>query len=608
VKNKHLVIAAVAVLAAVGLVRAAGDTYLFTAAEAARRNNDLAKALAYYNRFLQEYPGDERVPEALYWSALMLPSRGSLKAVIFPGLMSITHRPTVVDDVSADMGRTKEERLRRVFTDYPDHWAAPHALNRYAMELCATGHPEAEEYLLRAVHDHRISDRIRTAFALADLYLAQGRAVDALELMEYCEAEMPSFLPEEQRLKKGDILASMGDLTAARATYQEVMEVFERRVSTLPSLPHRPDSAALEPTRAHYHEQVAERIAALDAQIAAQADHGTAPGHALGTGTIEGVVLLKGQPLAGAQIIAERVTDPARFSVDHSDASRVTTGADGSFRFELPAGGRYQVGIGLSAKLAPSVEGLHLQMIGANLVLNPGETARVELRFVEPVKVTELRPGFVAWEPYHGASAYEVQIDCVSTEESGYSTIGAVMLRTDGHSLEFDEAPVIPFGVIAMDQHGVLPSHLTGMPDAYLIRVQAIDAQGKTISSSPGLRFEPGIDLSSLIRPDRVEPAEAESLLAERKYDEAVAALEDRLAQSPDDLRTLEILARVYFMGTYDCDPDPLSEDMAHRNLARSLSLLERLTELAPTPDNINALDIVRRALERESEKHEAGP
>ena len=241
-------------------------------------------------------------------------------------------------------------------------------------------------------------------------------------------------------------------------------------------------------------------------------------------------------------------------------------------------------------------------MIGANLVLNPGETARVELRFVEPVKVTELRPGFVAWEPYHGASAYEVQIDCVSTEESGYSTIGAVMLRTDGHSLEFDEAPVIPFGVIAMDQHGVLPSHLTGMPDAYLIRVQAIDAQGKTISSSPGLRFEPGIDLSSLIRPDRVEPAEAESLLAERKYDEAVAALEDRLAQSPDDLRTLEILARVYFMGTYDCDPDPLSEDMAHRNLARSLSLLERLTELAPTPDNINALDTVRRALERESE------
>ena len=115
VKNKHLVIAAVAVLAAVGLVRAAGDTYLFNAAEAARRNNDLAKALAYYNRFLQEYPGDERVPEALYWSALMLPSRGSLKAVIFPGLMSITHRPTVVDDVSADMGRTKEKATPRVY-------------------------------------------------------------------------------------------------------------------------------------------------------------------------------------------------------------------------------------------------------------------------------------------------------------------------------------------------------------------------------------------------------------------------------------------------------------------------------------------------------------
>ena len=118
------------------------------------------------------------------------------------------------------------------------------------------------------------------AYRLSDL---KGKAV-VLNFFatwcRYCEAEMPSFLPEEQRLKKGDILASMGDLTAARATYQEVMEVFERRVSTLPSLPHRPDSAALEPTRAHYHEQVAERIAALDAQIAAQADHGTAPGHA----------------------------------------------------------------------------------------------------------------------------------------------------------------------------------------------------------------------------------------------------------------------------------------------------------------------------------------
>ena len=59
------------------------------------------------------------------------------------------------------------------------------------------------------------------------------------------------------------------------------------------------------------------------------------PGHALGTGPSRGRAAER-TALAGRSL--PKVTDPARFSVDHSDASRVTTGADGSFRFELPAG------------------------------------------------------------------------------------------------------------------------------------------------------------------------------------------------------------------------------------------------------------------------------
>ena len=175
----------------------------------------------------------------------MLPSRGSLKAVIFPGLMSITHRPTVVDDVSADMGRTKK-RLRRVFTDYLTTGQPPRP-EQAPWALCHRP-PEAEEYCSAPC----TTTASLTAYALPSPWQTstwprpRRRRPRADGVLRGGDA---SFLPEEQRLKKGDILASMGDLTAARATYQEVMEVFERRVSTLPSLPHRPDSAALEPTR-----------------------------------------------------------------------------------------------------------------------------------------------------------------------------------------------------------------------------------------------------------------------------------------------------------------------------------------------------------------------
>ncbi len=596
IKNKYLIIAAVLILSAAGLAKACGDAYLFKMGETARQNHDPVKALAYYDRFLSEYPNSDRVPLALYWSASLLRDSHTFTAVIFPTRSSVAHKSNAVAEVPEGV-LSRLERLEKILTDYPDHWTAPHALNQFATALYHSGDPRAEGFLLEAARDERCGNRANAAFLLVDTYMAQGRSDEALDLLEYCAQEMPTSYAEQRQIKMGDVLAAIRDYEAARAAYEETLNVYERTADywrERDSDHIGPSPADIERMRQDYREQVDAKLAALN-EMAKGDDN------AKGSGIVEGRVLLAGRPLSGVKALVHEVNDETRFSADYSAMPWQSVGDDGAFRFSLPSGRRYEVGIALNSDAAQSVEGYHLQMIGAGFVLRPGETRKVELHFVEPVKVAQPEQDFVydgqpfsvRWQAYPNARSYRVRLGYVTWGEHGYSSMGTSSMRTIDTHLTIDRIPAIPFGAYGGDAKGVFPTDLIGRPDAYSLQIEAIDEDGNVISSSSGLHFGAGPDPVSVINAKKTTPTEAERLLLERNYDEAVAKLEEAIAKNPDDIRALEILSRVYFMGAYHIGDAVLSDDMAHRDWQRSRDMLTRLVALEPSRENFSALATV---------------
>jgi hypothetical protein len=174
------------------------------------------------------------------------------------------------------------------------------------------------------------------------------------------------------------------------------------------------------------------------------------------------------------------VNDDTRFSADYSAMPWQSVGDDGAFRFSLPSGRRYEVGIALNSDAAQSVEGYHLQMIGAGFVLRPGETRKVELHFVEPVKVAQPEQDFVydgqpfsvRWQAYPNARSYRVRLGYVTWGEHGYSSMGTSSMRTIDTDLTIDRIPAIPFGAYGGDAKGVFPTDLIGRPDAYSLSMK----------------------------------------------------------------------------------------------------------------------------------------
>ncbi len=75
----------------VNIYHVVDGAYLLKIAERAREGNDPVKALAYYDKFISEYPDNEKIPDALYWPASILPDDRSFIAVIFP--CSMWQRP-----------------------------------------------------------------------------------------------------------------------------------------------------------------------------------------------------------------------------------------------------------------------------------------------------------------------------------------------------------------------------------------------------------------------------------------------------------------------------------------------------------------------------------
>lgn len=601
IKNKHLISFILLVAVSFGAVSLFGGDYLFYRAQKAEQAGDNVKALAYYDALIQRYPGHSRVPDALYWSAELLPSFDSFIATFYPQRSSMTRRDGGIPEL-AEGSLTRIERYLRIQEEFPRHWAAAHVPYRLADAYHSLGDPSSEELYLKVLENERATGRLDAALRLVQIYEGQGRFDEALAVLEYCQIHLPDHSPIEVKMKLGDVLGLKGDRQGAREAYAEVLVMAEEQERELRSRRQGetqfgvPVEISVLP---HYQSQIEDKLVSLDMYEAGE------------SAFVEGRVTLRGQPLAGIHVYANPIFNNQRSYYGRSEPGLWVTGQDGSFTGILPAG-TYEFGIGLNYHQAKLVEGAHLQIIHGELDLTETkELPLVEFRFVEPVKLTAPQAGFVyrgepftvTWEPYPGAHEYSVSVSGVTIDsQGGTSYVSAPDLgKIEQTSMVYERRTVNQFGVVGYDSVGVHPAYLVGRPEGYdrlKISVRALDEKGNTLASNGGLHFGGESPAPGEIAVQEGLRNRAEELLFDRKYDKAVTLLEKRIAEDPADVDTLWTLARIYFSGTHAKGEDPWDiKSFNHLDPEKSLALLERIQRIESTPEVEEAIETVRNNL-----------
>lgn len=603
VKNKHLFFTIVFVLLTVGAVYVSGGDYLWYQAQRADNSGDNVQALAFYDALIERYPKHRRIPDALYWSADLLPSFDTFIATFFPSRSSVVRRDGGIPELPQG-ALTREERYLRIREEYSSHWAAAHVAYKLAEVYYALGDPRSEELYLEALRDERATRRLDAALQLIRLYEGQNRLSEALEIIAYCQNHLPNHDPIRVQMKLGDLLASLGDWSGARTAYEEVLSMAKTAEEDFLAIPWQ-DPQDGEPMRASivpcYEEQIKAKLVSLGAQEF---------GEPL---TVRGRVTLRGQPLAGANVYANQIVDGQRSYYYYSDQPGLwVTSSDGSFVGTLEAG-HYEFGIGLNYHQAKLAEGTHLQILNGELDLTASEELpMVEFRFVEPVQLKAPAQDFIyaggpieiQWDAYPGAHQYGISVAGVTLGPDGSSSsVSAHTEKTQQTGFLFDRPTINNFGLISYDSKGVDPACFVGRPESYdrlNIAVRALDEEGHVISSSGGLFF--GGD--ALIRGDILvqtgRRSQAEQLLFDRKYDEAVELLEKQVEENPHDVDALWILAHIYYCGTHNKAEDVWDRrSFSHLDLEKSLQTLRRIRELRSDSVVEEAITTVLMALER---------
>lgn len=604
VKNKYLVIAALILVVFVGLGYAAGGDLLFLRAETARRNQDYVKAFANYEALIERYPQHRKVPDALYWSADLLPSQSVFFAKFFPSSSSVSRRTGSIPEPQAG-AMTREERYWHIYNDHPKHWSARHVIFRLA-EIYRSKDPQmAETLYLQTMEDPRSVNRVEAAQHLIEMYVRTERFQEALEIVHYCQAHLPGHLPADIQMALGDIYAAMGDIESAQAAYEQVIPILEGQFEQFPLYASDEEGAlrSVEGTVWHYQDKVEKRLQRLES---AQGTGGIVP--------VEGIVTFDGEPFGGIEIVVREVNrEYSTWSYSDVREFVAVTDSQGKFTTQLSTG-VYEIGLQLDYSQAKVVEGSHLQVKNGQVVLPlQGELPPVEFRFVKPVQLISPEgddqydgvPIEIAWEEYPEAVRYRVSFSGITRDEKGYHSTGGKSFETTDNNLSLDNITFLPFGYVGYDGDGVLPSFIIESPKAFdeiQITVSALGSDGAVLSSSSGLQFSDSSSVPGTFKVPEQELTEAERLLLERRYEEAVVLLEEQIQQDPSDVDSLWMLARIYFSGTRRLTSDGYRDTFAHHDPERSLEMLQRIRELQPSTKVLDAMVPVLRSLGRDGE------
>ncbi len=317
---------------------------------------------------------------------------------------------------------------------------------------------------------------------------------------------------------------------------------------------------------------------------------------------VAGKVTLLGKPLAGIKVIANQ---QYRFGGSPKSAfSR--SGRDGSFA-GLLVPKTYWFQVILDYQQAKLVEGTYLRINNGEATVKTGsEQELIEFSFVEPVQLNSPSPGSlyrggplkIAWEPYPGAYEYAIDIETTWLGEDNNHRVYCWRdyIKTTGTDclVEFLNPYFYSY---AFDQIGIAPEsyfNLLDISDLVEVKVKALDQEGNIISSSESLIFDEDLPVPGQMIVEDSLKHPVKEMLFERKYDEALAYLEEAVKANPADEELLWILARMYFFGTHNIQRDEGYFEISQREFKKAYWVLKHLEEISPGEEVNKALETVR--------------
>ncbi len=586
-KNKYIIFTLIILVLSAGASHACGGTYLYNKARRAHQEGDYIKALAYYDSFIEGYPEHGNIPEALFYSADLMPDFEGYKVSLVYGGVTWKSTSGQPDDFPRTK-LTKSERYLKVKEEFPNHPWARFVDYYLGITYYQADNPKSEECLLRYLYGEETYSKDEAAWHLLIGYRDQNRLEEAMQVVEYLENNIPSQIKDETQMEIGEVYAALGKYDLAR-------ESFEKAILMIEDSYHNQDIIRDQVSFEHRKNEVEKSLARLDLKEKGQEV------------ITEGRITLLGKPLAGIKVLAnERYRSSGALypQVAFSYSAR-----DGSFSGTLVPG-TYWFQVILNYQQAKKVEGTYLIITNGESTIRAGiEQGPVEFTFVEPVQLNSPSPGSlygggsieINWEPYPGACEYSIEIEASQFAEDNiiHRRLWSDYIKTDETDclVEFLDPHFLVHGY---DRKGVLPESYFNLLDLYdlvEVKVKALDQEGKVISASERLVFDEnrGVTGEMIIAESLKSPVKY--LLNERKYDEALEYLERAIKENPNDEELLWILARMYTFGTYKILGDKGVMETAHKDYKKAYGILQHIREISPGENVNKALETVHRWL-----------
>lgn len=368
--KKKRIFAWVILMICVGSIALASNNDDLKLANEARIAGEAEKAFGLYEQFLSNNPGDERVPEALFWSAQMIPEHGGLELVLFGSHSMWTQ--SLAADVDLEGHMSQQERLWKIYNEYAGHWAWNHTPFLLA-EILAAGDPDQAEALYReALETSTASRRAEAALALIYQFIAAENYQEALEIVEYAQREIPRRLAVEMQFAKGDIHAALGNTELAKAAYEAVPAIHAREIHRMEAMADSSGAAVQRQDMLlmvdEYASQVRDRVLAL--LFASETN----------AATIEGQVTIDGKSLAGTTVLINPKQENIIGVTTRHPYFEVRTDAEGRFSVQVPAGRDYEVGLLLTGRQVDDPHMVSLVATNDTFHLAPGTVEEVTLQ------------------------------------------------------------------------------------------------------------------------------------------------------------------------------------------------------------------------------------
>lgn len=281
---------------------------------------------------------------------------------------------------------------------------------------------------------------------------------------------------------------------------------------------------------------------------------------------LTGKVLIGDKPAVNAYVVLQRKEDNSWISPPLGHYPAAMTDQDGVYRFyDVPAD-TYVAGAGLSSE---AVNGFYLtDPLQDAVVIERGRTAHYDIQFVPQVKVVSpvnqevLQEDHIVfrWEPYPGASYYQISITAIERGQNGEVTGTSQTLLEEQHaavtaqySTQQLRTSVRGFGKsgtkdsVSLSTQAVLGAVYPG--GQFVWSVDAYDAAGRRLSSSSGY-YTAFNNATPFFAIDEKGMLAGDKLVLQGQYEEALLAYEEE-QDSPYAWRAAAML---HFMGWRSLD------------------------------------------------------